>query len=586
MRMTTTAHALDLVEPLLLLATAVVAVPVTKRIGLGSVLGCILAGVVIGPSALGLFAEPGRVAGVAELGIVLLMFVIGLELDMDRLWAMRRDILGLSTAQIMLSAPLIALYPYLIAGRSIEASIVAGFGLALSSTAIVMQMLQEGRDTESPHGRMILSVLLMQDLAIVPLLALIALLSPQPAQDEAPFWLLLAQMLAAFAVVALIGRFVLDRVLGLLARIGPPELMTTAGLLTVLGAAALMQLVGLSMAAGAFLAGVLLARSTYRHELRADIEPFRGLLLGLFFLSVGMSVDLAVVAANWPALLFATMVLTLIKSGVMFALARLFGHARGSAVRGALLLAQGGEFGFVLYAAAAAAGVMQPDHASLLVALVTLSMILTPFIARLAPLVAEASRPQGREEELAAARGSVLIIGFGRVGQVVAQVLLRQGAALTILDVDVELIDAAARFEARVHYGDGTRPDVLRAAGAGEVRLVCVCTDREETTTRIVELLRTGFPGAALVVRSYDRRHALRLRAQAVVEVRETFESAMAMGGHALAALGLGGRESREILDFVRARDAALLEAQQRGDRSGLADRYRIQPVPLEDRAP
>jgi monovalent cation:proton antiporter-2 (CPA2) family protein len=524
------AHAMSLLEPIVLLATAVVAVPIAKRIGLGSVLGYIAAGVAIGPSALGLFAEPGRVGGIAELGIVLLLFIIGLELNLHRLWAMRRDILGLGTAQIVVSGALIMLYPLLVAGRPLAASIVAGLGLALSSTALVMQLLEERGEVESPHGRTAFAVLLMQDLAIVPLLALVAVLSPLPQADDGPLWLAGLQMVAAVGAVVLAGRFLLTPFFGLLARVGAREIMSAAALLVVLGAAGLMALVGLSMAAGAFLAGVLLAESSYRHELEADIEPFRGLLLGLFFLSVGMSVDLAVVRDNWLALIGAACVLTAIKTGVVYGLARAFGHSHPTGVRAALLLAQGGEFGFVLYSAAAAAQVMAPDHASLLVALVTLSMAFTPVAVRLAPLLAPEREPPPPEEDYSDARGSVLVIGFGRVGQLAAQVLLRRGVALTTIDSDVEQVEAAARFGARVHYGDGTRLDVLRAAGAGRVRLILVCTDRQETTTHIVRILRESFPDTRVVARSFDRRHSLELKAMDVVEVRETLESAPADG--------------------------------------------------------
>jgi monovalent cation:proton antiporter-2 (CPA2) family protein len=576
------AHATSLLEPILLLGTAVVAVPLAKRLGLGSVLGYIAAGIAIGPSLFGLFAEPGRVSGIAELGIVLLLFIIGLELNVSRLWAMRRDIFGLGTAQIVISGAALMLYPLLIVGRGLDASIIAGLGLALSSTAIVMQMLQERGEVESPHGRTAFAVLLMQDLAIVPLIALVAVLSPIPSTDETPAWLLAVKMLAAVAAVVLVGRFALGPLFALLARAGAPEIMTAAALLVVLAAAGLMQAVGLSMAAGAFLAGVMLAESSFRHELEADIEPFRGLLLGLFFLSVGMSVDLAVVQNNWISLLAATCVLTLIKTAVMYGVSRLFGHGHGSSIRAALLLAQGGEFGFVLYSAAAAAGVMTPEHASLLVAVVTLSMLLTPFIARLAPLLAREPPVAEPDEDFSDAQGSVLIVGFGRVGQVTAQVLLRRGLKLTIIDSDIEQIEAAARFGARVHYGDGTRLDVLRAAGAGRAELIAVCTDRQETTTHIVDVLKESFPGTPLVARAFDRRHSLELRTRGAVEVRETFEAALAIGREVLAGLGVAPEEADDVVHYIRVRDLERLEAQLQGDTTRFQDRYQVRPEPLE----
>ncbi|WP_052402024.1 monovalent cation:proton antiporter-2 (CPA2) family protein [Muricoccus aerilatus] len=571
-----------LLEPIVLLAAAVVAVPLAKRAGLGAVLGYIGAGVVVGPSVLGLFSEPGRVSGIAELGIVLLLFVIGLEMKLSRLWEMRRDILGLGTAQILLSGALIALYAYFVAGRGLPASVVAGLGLALSSTALVMQLLQERREVETGHGRTAFAVLLMQDLAIVPLLALVAFLSPLPRADDGPLWLAAGEMLAAVAAVVLTGRFLLNPLFGLLARSGAQEIMTAAVLLVVLGAAGLMAAVGLSMATGAFLAGLLLAESTYRHELEADIEPFRGLLLGLFFLSVGMSVDLDVVRANIVALLAAATALTVSKTAAIYAVTRFFGHSHATAVRTGLLLAQGGEFGFVLYSTAAAAGVMTPEHASLLVALVTLSMALTPLVVRLAPLFIRNVKGEAPEEDFSDARGAVLVIGFGRVGQLVAQVLIRRGIALTIIDSDVEQIEAAGRFGARVHYGDGTRLDVLRAAGAGRVQLIAVCTDLPETTDRVVALVREVFPETPCVVRSYDRRHALRLRRLGVVEVRETVESALALGRQALVSLGVPEVDAAAAEREVRRRDLERLAAQEAGAPATAGDSYVVRPEPLE----
>lgn len=576
------AHATVLIEPVVLLAAAVVAVPLAKWIGLGSVLGYIAAGLAVGPSVLGLFSEPGRVSGVAELGIVLLLFVIGLELNLSRLWSLRRDILGLGSAQIVVSGALIALYPYFVVGRGLPASIVAGLGLALSSTALVMQLLEERREIESAHGRTAFAVLLMQDLAIVPLLALVGFLSPLPRADDTPLWLAAAEMIAAVAAVVLTGRFLLNPLFGLLARSGAREIMTAAALLVVLGAAGLMAAVGLSMATGAFLAGLLLAESTYRHELEADIEPFRGLLLGLFFLSVGMSVDIGVVRDNLLSLLAAASALTVSKSVAMYAVSRAFGHNHPTAVRASLVLAQGGEFGFVLYSTAAAAQVMTQEHATLLVALVTLSMAFTPLVVRLAPLLIRTSPGEVPREDYSDARGTVLLIGFGRFGQLVAQVLLRRGIALTIIDSDVEQVEAAARFGARVHYGDGTRLDVLRAAGAGRVQLIAVCTDRPDTTDLVVELVREGFPSTPCVVRSYDRRHALKLRRLGVVEVRETVESALALGRMAMLSLGVSGGDAETVEREVRRRDQDRLDAQEAGAPTTGGDQFTVRPEPLE----
>ena len=571
-----------LIEPIAFLAAAALAVPVAKRLGLGAVLGYLAAGVAVGPFGLALLGEAERVRGVAELGVVLLLFVIGLELNLSRLWALRRSIFGLGTAQVLASGAVLALYPYLVVGRGFAASVVAGLGLALSSTALVMPLLQERNELEAPHGRAAFAVLLLQDLAIVPLLALVAFLSPVQAASEDSAWVGVLAVASAVAAVVVAGRFLLNPVFRLLARFGTPESMTAAALLVVLGAAALMAMAGLSMAMGAFLAGLMLAESDYRHELEADIEPFRGLLLGLFFVAVGMSVDLPLIAANWPALLAAVSVLVVAKTGVMYGLARLFGHGHDTSLRTALTLAQGGEFGFVLYSTAAAAGVMTPDHANILVAVVALSMALTPLVVRAGQaLLCEGGRAE-REEDFSDARGSVLVIGFGRFGQVAAQVFLARGLQLTIIDNDVEMIDAAARFGSRVYYGDGTRLEVLRAAGAGRVRLVAVCTDGVATTDKVVDVVQEAFPGTPCFARSYDRRHSLELiRRRVAGEVRETFDSALAFGGEVVAALGATRDEAARLVADVRRRDMERLAAQVEGGTYAGLEQLRVQPEPL-----
>jgi monovalent cation:proton antiporter-2 (CPA2) family protein len=571
-----------LIEPIAFLAAAVVAVPLAKRLGLGAVLGYLAAGVAVGPFGLRLLGEAERVRGMAELGVVLLLFVIGLELNLSRLWALRRSIFGLGTAQVLVSGAVIALYPYFIVGRDPAASLVAGLGLALSSTALVMPLLQERNELEAPHGRAAFAILLLQDLAIVPLLALVAFLSPTQAASEGPAWAGVLAVVGAVAAVVVAGRYLLNPVFRLLARFGTPESMTAAALLVVLGAAALMALAGLSMAMGAFLAGLMLAESDYRHELEADIEPFRGLLLGLFFVAVGMSVDLSLIAANWAGLLAAVSVLVVSKTAVLYGLARLFGHGHDTALRTALTLAQGGEFGFVLYSTAAAAGVMAPDHAGSLVALVALSMALTPLVVRAGQaLLCEGGRAEP-EEDFSDSHGSVLVIGFGRFGQLAAQVFLARGLQLTIIDNDVEMIEAAARFGSRVYYGDGTRLEVLRAAGAGRVRLVAVCTDGVATTNKVVDVVREAFPETPCFARSYDRRHSLELiRRQVAGEVRETFDSALAFGGEVVAALGATRAEAAGLVADVRRRDLERLAAQVEGGSYDGLEQLRVQPEPL-----
>jgi monovalent cation:proton antiporter-2 (CPA2) family protein len=570
-------------QAIVFLAAAVVAVPLFRRLRLGSVLGYLAAGLAIGPHGLDLFADTEGAMHVSELGIVLFLFVIGLELNLSRLWAMRRDIFLLGTLQVVVSGLLVMLFPLLVVGRSWQASLIAGLGLALSSTAMVMQMLEERGETQQPHGQKAFAILLLQDLAIVPLLALVSLLSPRASESGTPAWLAALEMIGAVVAVLVVGRFLLTPFFRLLALSRAREVMTAAALLLVIAAAALMTLVGLSPALGAFLAGVMLAESSYRHELEADIEPFRGLLLGLFFMSVGMTVDLGIVVDHLGVLLAALVALTVAKVAVVYGLLRATKSPHDVAIRTALLLPQGGEFGFVLFSTALTAGVMQPDQPVLLVALVTMSMALTPLLAMLAPRLAGAAAKRERAESFEGAAGSVLIVGFGRFGQMVCQMLLQRGIDVIVIDDDIEMIEAAEGFGFKVYYGDGTRLDVLRAAGAERVRLVSVCVEVKERATKIVDLCRTSFPLVRVFVRSFDRIHALEvLEHGAHYQMRETFESALAFGRDALSELGVGDHEIAEALAEVRSRDAErfALQQQGRGDPRAGIDRLLTRPVP------
>ena len=493
---------------------------------------------------------------------------------------MRRDIFVLGSAQMVLTGALAMLYPLLLVGRSWQASLIAGLGLALSSTALVMQMLEEKGEVQSPHGQKAFAILLLQDLAVVPLLALVAILAPSQGAEGPPVWQSALKMIGALAIVILAGRYLLNPFFRILANARAREVMTAAALLVVVAAAALMFYAGLSPALGAFLSGILLAESSYRHELEADIEPFRGLLLGLFFISVGMQVDPAVIVRSWQVLLGALVALTAIKVGVVYGLIRVTGGDHPTATRAALLLPQGGEFGFVLFSTAVAAGVMGKDQQTLLVALVTLTMAITPLLAVLAPLVArgKAAAPE-RVESFEGAGGSVLLIGFGRFGQVVSQMLLPAGFEVTTIDNDVEMLEAAERFGFKVYYGDGARLDVLRAAGAGKAQLVCVCVERKETATRIVDLLRSAFPLTPVFVRVFDRVHALEVLEKGVhFQMRETYESAITFGRAALEELGLSADYRAELEDDVRRRDRERFALQQQGGTG--QDRLYTRPVP------
>jgi monovalent cation:proton antiporter-2 (CPA2) family protein len=550
-------------QALIFLAAAVIAVPLFKRLRLGAVVGYLVAGVLIGPQVLALFSEAGSIMQIAELGVVMFLFLIGLEMKPSRLWSMRRDIFGLGGAQMVLTGLTLMWVPMAF-GRDFNASLIAGLGLAISSTAILMQVLAERGEVQSPHGQRAFAVSIFQDLTIVPLLALVAFLSPQAGGGGGSGWLEAAKIVGAIAAVVLAGRYLLNPLFRILANAGAREIMTAAALLVVIGAAMIMTMAGLSMAMGAFLAGVFLAESSFRHELEADIEPFRGILMGLFFISVGMTIDLKVVADAWWRLAIALTALIVLKSLVMYAIMRLFGHDHPQSVRVGLLLAQSGEFGFVLYAAAVGAGVMQPDHGSILVALVVLSMALSPIVFASQKLFIKDTAADVPEENFDGAKGSVLIIGFGRFGQVTSQMLLSEGIDVTLIDNDPEMIQSAGRFGFKVFYGDGTRIDVLRAAGGENARVIVVATDNAETTARIVETVRATFPMTKIHARAYDRRALLDLVGrQADFTVRETFESAVVMGRATLEALGLSAERTAEIEADVRARDLARLGLQQ-----------------------
>ena len=562
------------------LTAAVVAIPLFRKLRLGSILGYLAAGVVIGPRGLGLFTDSEAIMQVAELGVVLFLFLIGLELNIQRLWAMRRDIFGLGTAQLLICGFLGMMFPLFVVGRPWRAALIAGLGLSLSSTALVMQLLEERGHVQSPHGQKAFAILLFQDLAVVPLLALVAILSPHAAQGGAPVWLSAIKMIGAVGIVIGAGRYLLNPLFRILASTGAREVMTAAALLVVVAAALLMTYAGLSSALGAFLAGIMLAESSYRHELEADIEPFRGLLLGLFFVSVGMSVDPAVIGRFWYVLLGALVTMTVIKTGVVYGLVRFSGGDHPTALRTAAHLPQGGEFGFVLFGTAVAAGVMRQEQATLLVALVTMSMALTPLLVLLVPRLIHQKERQ-REETFDGAQGSVLLVGFGRFGQVVSQMLLLEGIQVTAIDIDLEMIEAAERFGFKVYFGDGARLDVLRASGAGEARLICICVDRKETATHIVEIARSAFPLARVYARAFDRVHALELIEHgAHYQMRETYESAIAFGRDALEGLDLLADRIAELEKEVRSRDRERFALQQQGGTSAGIDRFVTRPVP------
>lgn len=554
----------ELVQVVALLAAGVVAVPIFKRLGLGSVLGYLTAGLIIGPFGIGLFSDPQAILHVAELGVVMFLFIIGLEMQPSRLWGLRREIFGLGAAQVALCGALLT-GAGIAMGFSPLIAFVAGMGFVLSSTAIVMQLLDERGDVATPQGQRVVSILLLEDLAIVPLLALVAFLAPGSGEADA-MSRLNAILIALGSLAALVaaGRWLLNPMFQLLAQSQAREVMTAAALLVVLGAALAMQLGGLSMAMGAFLAGVLLSESTFRHQLEADIEPFRGILLGLFFLSVGMSLDLGVIARQWPLIAMAVIVYMALKSAGIYTVARLLKASHAEALTRAALLAQGGEFAFVLFASAAGVGILDGATNAILTATVIISMALTPLLVlSLRWIVPKDEVSMDGVDVAEGLEGRVLIIGFGRFGQIVSQPLLLRGVDVSIIDNDVEMIRAAATFGFKVYYGDGTRLDILHAAGAGNAEAVLVCVDNPDVTRTIVERIKSEFPLVPVLARAYDRGSALQLIQQGIdYQIRETVESALVFGTTALERLGVDPDEAAEIVADVRRRDQARFEAQ------------------------
>jgi glutathione-regulated potassium-efflux system protein KefB len=552
-----------------LLAAAVVAVPLFKRFGLGAVLGYLAAGLIIGPFGVGMIQDAESILHVAELGVVMFLFLIGLEMRPARLWSLRKDIFGLGALQVAICATLLTAAVAAF-GQPWYVALIIGSGFALSSTAIVMQLLEERNENNEADGQRVVSILLFEDLAIVPLLAMVAVLAGlfgTTIENPQPIWMTIGFAVAAVAAVYVIGRWALNPAFRLLARYGGREVMTAGALLVVLGAAWAMDLGGLSMAMGAFLAGVLLSESTFRNQLEADVEPFRGILLGLFFLSVGMSLDLGVVAVDWPIVLAAVVASMTAKMAGVYGVARIMKAPHHEAIKRAALMGEGGEFAFVLYAAALAGGLFDPRTAAIASAVVIVSMALTPvrmlIVDRLRSREAVSLDGVEHARDL---KERVLIIGFGRFAQVVSQPLLARDVDVSIVDIDVDMIKAAGNFGFKVYYGDGQRLDVLRASGAAEAETILVCVDKPEAADRIVEIVKAEFPLTKLFVRAYDRGHSIRLiEAGVEYHIRETFESALKFGEQVLIDLGFHAGDVAETIEDVRRRDAERLTLQVTG---------------------
>ena len=553
-------------EGFLLLGFALAFVLVFRRLGLGATLGYLVAGAVVGPHVLGLVGDAQGKIGFAELGITLLLFIVGLELNPARLWRMKQDILGLGSLQVVLCGLAVTGVIALLAGFSPAAALALGLPLALSSTAQVLPLLQSSGRLRTPFGERAFAILLFQDLSIIPLLTIIAAMSRNPDDmGGPPGWLLAIYTLLAIAGLIAAGRFLIRPLFRLIGNLGEREMFVAAALFTVCASGAVMELLGLSTALGAFIAGVMLADSPYRHELEADVEPFRSILLGLFFLAVGMLLNLQVIAER--PLFVAAMALALIavKAGVIFAIGLLFRMNWRSALGLGVLLSQGGEFGFVLFAEAQKAMLIEPEAASLFGAIVTLSMATTPFLMAATKRFREVPVERLAEErdEPRSDGANALIVGYGRFGQTVAQMLIASEIPVTLIDTDIEMIDIAGGFGAKVYFGDGKRIDLLRQAGAGEAQLILFCIDGDQISAELVEAVHEAFPQASIYVRAFDRRAVLKLTGTPTsYVVREVLESAVKMARLALQSLEVGEEEIARAEDMYRANDRERLKKQ------------------------
>lgn len=569
-----------------LLGAALLFVGLFRRLGLGATLGYIVGGIVVGPSVLNLSGDAEAINRVSEIGIALLLFIVGLELQPSRLWRMKRDIFGLGLAQLLASGALLAVLVKLVLGLGWGPAIAIGLALGLSSTAQVLPMLRSTGELNSPHGERAFSILLLQDLALIPLITLIAALSVA-GDPSTPSGLAMTGMtIGAVVGLVLAGRFIVAPLFALIGRLGERELFIVAGLTVVVGAAALMHALHLSVALGAFVAGVMLAESPYRHELESDIEPFRSILLGLFFMSVGMLLDLRAIAGEPFLVIGLALAVIILKAAALYPIARLFGSRPGRSATLSLLLSQAGEFGFVLFASAAVGGLITRDQASLLGAVVTASMVATPFLMRFIGWL-QANQPE-KHVDLPGPEFSpetnAIVVGYGRFGQTVAQMLMAKRVPVTLIDVNPEQIERAGQFDTKVYYGDGTRIDLLRTAGAEEAEGIFFCIDDAEFGPEQLRPIVEAFPKARIMVRTFDRRQMLALKGLGIAWIqREVFDSAVVMGRQALSALGIAAREVDRVEQEYRSRDRERLKAQHAsGDlRSGLERSFAH--APLED---
>ena len=551
------------------LLAAVIAVPLAKRLQLGAVLGYLFAGVVIGPQVLGWVGDPQSVSHISELGVVLLLFIIGLELSPKRLWVMRKAVFGVGLAQVLLTAVMIGAVALLGFGQPLNSAVVLGLGLALSSTAFGLQSLAERKELNSPHGRLAFAILLFQDIAAIPLIAMVPLLAGGGGDaGEGSTLDHSLRVLGSIAVVVIGGRYLLRPVFRIVARTGLQEVSTATALLVVIGTAWLMELAGVSMALGAFLAGLLLADSEYRHELESQIEPFKGLLLGLFFISVGMGANLSLLLENPALVLGLTVLLIGIKLPLLVLIGRLAGGlGRLSAVRLGIVLAAGGEFAFVVFKIGRDQGLFDARLYDTLLLTITLSMALTPLLLLLCARLLRTKTPpvevpeEYREIDSDAPR--VVIAGMGRMGQIVARILRAQKISFVALDTSVESIEFSRSFgHLPVFYGDPLRPEILRAAKVEQAEYFVIATDDPEINIKTAELVHRLYPHVKIIARARNRQHVHRLVDHGAQAVRETYYSSLEITRRTLVGLGLSQSQADARINRFKRHDEQVLQAQ------------------------
>ena len=550
-----------LVAGVLFLFAAVVAVPVAARLGIGAVLGYLLAGIAIGPWGLGFISDVDEILHFSELGVVFLMFIIGLELNPAKLWQLRRSIFGIGAGQVVFSA-LILGGLLMLAQFSWQAAIIGGIGLAMSSTAMALQLMREKGMNRSESGQLGFSVLLFQDLAVIPAMALVPLLAGKG--DEHPDWVIIGLKALAFLAMLVGGRYLLRPLFRFIAASGVREVFTAASLLLVLGSALFMDMLGFSMALGTFLAGVLLAESEYRHELEIAIDPFKGLLLGLFFISVGMALNIGILFTNLFWILLSVFLLVMVKVLVLYALAKVYGLRYSESLQFSGVLSQGGEFAFVLFSVAAAQNIFQGEQMPLLLVTVTLSMMTTPLLMKVIDKILfrryNAVEESDEKPHVEDDEPQVIIVGFGRFGQVIGRLLMANKMRITVLERDVSAVSLMRRYGYKVYYGDATELELLRSAGAESAKSIVITSNDPEDTMKIVHLCQQHFPHLAILARARGRVEAHELLQAGVTQFsRETFASALDLGRKALLTLGMHPHQAYRAQQHFRRLDMRML---------------------------